>query len=201
MSIIVTFIGDITQYVIQAKSWFDEITDRCPNCDAKTHRHGHYTRTVWSELCAFLIPIFRRYCPDCGKTFSYIPSFLKPYARFLNSYRFNRLKQHILDQVSLRKTIGFFSDAKITPISLTTFIRWLNHLKVIATDVNKSLMQRFLELQPDLPLPSGRMNNLFFLLQKAIQYHRRFCELTGESSNALGIFDLLNLELPIEFRI
>lgn len=62
MSIIVTFIGGISQYLIDAKSWFDQITDRCPHCEAKTHRHGQYQRIVWSELSAFQISIFRRYC-------------------------------------------------------------------------------------------------------------------------------------------
>lgn len=198
MSIIVTFIGDIAQYLIEAKTWFDEISNRCPLCGAQTHRHGHYKRTVWSELCAFHIPIFRRYCPDCDKTFSYIPSFIKPYARFLNSYRLDRFQSHVLDQISIRKTVGSLSTVSITPISITTFRRWLKRLRTVATDVNKFLIQRLLGLQPSLSPPSGRVTDLIFLLQRAIQFHLWFCEITGESSNSLGVFDLLNLELPVK---
>lgn len=198
MSIIVTFIGDIAQYLVESKTWFDEISDRCPLCEAKTHRHGHYNRTVWSELCAFHIPIFRRYCPDCDHTFSYTPSFIKPYARFLNSYRLDRIQSHIIDQISIQKTVSSLSTVSFTPISITTFRRWLKRLRTVATDVNKYLIQRLLELQPNFPLPSGRVTDLIFLLQTAIQFHRRFCEITGESSNSLGIFDLLNLELPVK---
>lgn len=198
MSIIVTFLGDITQYLIRAKTWFDEITDRCPLCGAKTHRHGHYERTVWSELSSFLIPVFRRYCPNCIKTFSYIPSFVKPYARFLNSYRLTRIQTHVIDQVSIQKTVSSLPTVSITPISITTFRRWLKRLKKVATDVNKFLIQRLLELKPNHSLTSGRITELSFLLQTAIKFHHRFCEMTGESSNTLGVFDLLNLELPVK---
>lgn len=196
MSIIVTFLGDITQYLIQAKNWFDEISDCCPICGTKTHRHGQYERTVWSELCAFHIPIFRRYCPVCLKTFSFIPSFIKPYARFLNSYRLDRIQNHVLEQVSIQKTVGSLS--AVTPISITTFRRWLKRLRTVATEVNKFLIRRLLELQPSLSPPSGQVTDLIFLLQTAIKFHRRFCEITGESSNSLGIFDLLNLELSVK---
>lgn len=197
MPIIVPFIGDIAQYLIQAKQWFDEMTDCCPLCGAKTHRHGHYERTVWSELCAFHIPIFRRYCPVCVKTFSFIPSFIKPYARFLNSYRLNRIQSHVIDHVSIRKTVGSLSIMSVTPISITTFRRWLKRLRTIATNVNKFLIRRLLELQPNLSPPSGRVTDLIFLLQTAAKFHHRFCEFTGESSDSLGVFDLLNLELPV----
>ena len=197
-AIIVTFLGDIAQYLIEAKTWFDEISESCPLCGAKTHRHGHYERTVWSERCAYHIPIFRRYCPDCVKTFSYIPSFIKPYARFLNSYRLNRIQNHVLDQVSIQKTVGLLSSVSVTPISITTFRRWLKRIRSVATDVNTFLIRRLLELSPFLSPPSGRVTDLIFLLQTAIKFHRRFCEITGESSNSLGVFDLLNLELPVK---
>jgi len=201
MSIIVTFLGGISQYLIEAKQWFDEITDCCPLCEAKTHRHGQYLRTVWSELSAFQIPIFRRYCPSCSKTFSYIPSFIKPYARFLNSYRFHRIRCHVLEQVSIHKAINSFSVASVTSISTTTFRRWLKRLRVIASDVNKHLIKRLLELQPNLPPPSGRVTDLFFLLQTALNFHLRFCQISGVSADSLGVFDLLNLELPTTLQV
>lgn len=201
MFIIVTFLGGISQYLIEANQWFDEITDRCPLCEAKTHRHGQYQRIVWSELSAFQIPIFRRYCPSCSRTFSYIPSFIKPYARFLNSYRLHRIGRHVLEQVSINKAIISLTVTSVTSISTTTFRRWLKRLRGIASDVNKHLIMRLLELQPNLPPPSGRVTDLFFLLQTALKFHLRFCEISGVSADSLGVFDLLNLELPITFWV
>lgn len=51
----------------------------CPNCNHKLYKHGYYYRSVVSGKAITRIPIYRRLCPSCGKTFSLLPDFLYPY--------------------------------------------------------------------------------------------------------------------------
>lgn len=53
----------------------------CPICDRKRPLRGHgvYKRHVYDLLLGFvLIPILRYYCPGCGHTVSFLPSFCVP---------------------------------------------------------------------------------------------------------------------------
>lgn len=200
MSLIVTFFGGIAQYLIEDKSWFAEVSDYCPLCGLKTHRHGHYKRTIWLEQGSASLRIFRRYCPHCRHSFSYLPSFIKRYARFPNSYRLNRIQRHVLDNISIQKVIQPINPLA-TSISVTTFRRWIKKLRLIAVEVTKLLMQRLLELKPNLSPPSGRLTDLMLLLQSALKFHDRFCEISRVPPNVLGVFDVLNLELQSSFQI
>ena len=89
MTIILSFSGDVTSYIRQITGWFWTSDYPCPCCNGRTHRHGKYLRTVYGQAESFVIPIFRRRCPNYKVSFSLIPSFIKPYARLLNSYHFN----------------------------------------------------------------------------------------------------------------
>lgn len=54
----------------------------CEDCERHFHKHGRYYRSVTTKREVFRIPIYRQYCPDCGKTISLLPDFLVPWARF-----------------------------------------------------------------------------------------------------------------------
>jgi hypothetical protein len=59
------------------------------------YKHGRYFRWVTTKYSCILIPIYRWYCPSCGKTVSLLPDFLIPWARFVTTVRegaFNRRK-------------------------------------------------------------------------------------------------------------
>jgi Domain of unknown function (DUF6431) len=53
----------------------------CEDCGHHLHKHGRYYRVVATKRELFRIPIYRQYCPDCGKTISLLPDFLVPWAR------------------------------------------------------------------------------------------------------------------------
>jgi len=97
MTIILPFAGGVTAYLAKISNWYRTTSYPCPLCKGKTYRHGKYLRNVYSRDECFIIPIFRRCCPNCEVTFSLIPSFIKPYARFLNSYRFDLLQRHVVE--------------------------------------------------------------------------------------------------------
>ncbi|WP_373865259.1 DUF6431 domain-containing protein [Paenibacillus koleovorans] len=59
-----------------------EIKLCCETCGHSLHKHGRYYRSVTTKYRLEQIPIYRLYCPDCGKTTSLLPDFLVPWARF-----------------------------------------------------------------------------------------------------------------------
>ncbi|MEB3104059.1 DUF6431 domain-containing protein, partial [Ferviditalea candida] len=54
----------------------------CEDCGRHLHKHGRYFRSVTTKQEVIRIPIYRQYCPECGKTISLLPDFLVPWARF-----------------------------------------------------------------------------------------------------------------------
>ncbi|TCO67590.1 DUF6431 domain-containing protein [Marinisporobacter balticus] len=62
------------------------ILNSCPNPYCKINvapkKHGGYERYSLSEQYQGHIYIHRRYCPYCGKTFSFLPSFCVPYFQY-----------------------------------------------------------------------------------------------------------------------
>jgi len=168
----------------------------CPRCNGKTHRNGKYERTVYSQDERYVLPIFRLYCPNCKISFSFIPSFIKPYARFLNSYRFALFQRHVVDGISIRQTPSHSSATGIHSVSTCTFRRWLKRLKKIAPKVCKYLTARLLELRPDLSVPRG-LPDIAFVLNagQGLKLIVKFL-LPEEPLHSCGVFDMLNLLLP-----
>jgi len=196
MTIILPFSGGVTAYLSVILNWYRTTLHSCPRCKGKAHRNGKYERTVYSQDGCFVIPIFRLYCPRCKISFSFIPSFIKPYARFLNSYRFNLLQRHVVEEVSIRQTPSHSSTTGMNCISICTFRRWLKRFKKIAPKVSKYLAARLLELRPDLSVPRGLPDIAFVLnagqvLKLIVQFL-----LLEESLDSCGVFDMLNLLLP-----
>lgn len=201
MIIILPFSGGVTAYLAKIENWYWTTSFSCPCCKGKTHRHGKYMRTVYSQDESFVIPVFRRRCPSCGISFSFIPSFIKPYARFFNSYRYDLFQSHVIKGAPIRQTPSLLSSPKANSVSVTTFRRWLKQLKGIAAEVNQHLATRLLELRPGLSLPKG-LGDLTFVLNagQAFQFLVQFL-LPEEPLTAYGVFDVLNLILPAKLWV
>ncbi len=196
MTIILPFSGGVTAYSSMILNWYRTTPHSCPRCKGKTHRNDKYERTVYSQDECFIIPIFRLYCPSCEISFSFIPSFIKPYARFLNSYRYDLFQLHVVGEVSIRKTPSHSSAIGKHSVSTCTFRRWLKRFKRIAPEVGKYVITRLLELRPGLSIPKRLPDVAFILntgqvLQSIIQFL-----LPDEPSSTYGLFDMLNLLLP-----
>lgn len=199
MIIILPFPDGVTAYLTVILNWYWTTLHSCPRCKGKTHRNGKYNRNVYSQDECFVIPIYRLYCPSCKTSFSFIPSFIKPYARFLNAYRFDLLQRHIVAEVSIRQTPSH-SSVKHS-VSTCTFRRWLNRFKNVAPEVSKYLAARLLELRPELPVPRGSPDVAFVL--NAGQVLKLIVQslLPAEPLHSYGVFDMLNLLLPVNLLV
>ncbi len=196
MTIILPFSGGVTAYLSTILNWYRTTPHSCPLCKGNTHRHGKYFHTVYCRDECFVLPIFRRRCPNCEITFSFIPSFIKPYARFLNSYRFELLQRHVVEKVSINQTPSHSSTHGMHSVSTCTFRRWLKRFKKIAPQVGKFVTPRLMELRPSLPVPKG-LSDVAFVLNtgQALQFIIKFL-LPDEPPSSYGVFDMLNLLLP-----
>ena len=95
----------------------------CPCCGRKTRRHGKYEKTVHFKHQSFRIPIMRRRCPDCDKTFSLMPCFSFRWGRFANHiYEF--FGRWLLEGVPIGQLADRLSTASVSVISLRTLYRW-----------------------------------------------------------------------------
>lgn len=197
MSIIVPFHGGVTSYVAKTENGLWISSCPCPLCGRETHRHGKYKRTVYSACSAFIIFIFRRFCPDCNKTFSLIPSFLKPYARFLNDFRLRIILSHVIDNVPINQVPSTTATTEEFRISITTFRRWLKRLTFLAPEVNVRIAERLYKLRPDLPVTNRGKSPVAYLLDAgaALAYISSSFLSPAEHGDPSAVFDMLNILL------
>ncbi|MDQ0114111.1 DUF6431 domain-containing protein [Paenibacillus harenae] len=99
-----------------------EIKLCCEECGRSLHKHGRYYRMVTTKHCFYRIPIYRLYCPDCGKTISLLPDFLVPWARYATWVREAVITRKIQGRSyrQVRKT----TTVPAVRFSLSTMKRW-----------------------------------------------------------------------------
>lgn len=101
---------------------FDEII-YCPCCGRITRRHGKYEKWVHFKHQSFRIPIMRRRCPDCNKTFSLMPCFSLSWARFANHiYEF--FVRWSMAGIPISQLAEWLTTSSVSVISLKTLYRW-----------------------------------------------------------------------------
>lgn len=93
-------------------SLFPKAPDRCPFHDChmpiKMKKHGFYKRYVISHKFSGYICIRRYICPCCGRTISFLPSFLIPYFQYALPYILTFLKGFFQMGKSLRRYLFWF---------------------------------------------------------------------------------------------
>ncbi|MDV2686860.1 DUF6431 domain-containing protein [Alkalihalophilus lindianensis] len=95
----------------------------CPCCGRQTRKHGKYEKTIYFKHQSFRIPIMRRRCPDCNKTFSLMPFFTFPWGRFANHiYEF--LGRWLMEGVPISRLAKWLTTSSISVVSLKTLYRW-----------------------------------------------------------------------------
>lgn len=95
----------------------------CPCCGRLTRRHGQYEKTTHFKHQSFRIPIMRRRCPDCNKTFSLMPCFTFPWGRFAN-HIFEFLGRWLLEGIPISLLAEWLTTASVSVVSLKTLYRW-----------------------------------------------------------------------------
>ncbi len=100
-----------------------DVEVRCPCCNRRTKKHGKYKRWVHTKRQSSMIFVLRRRCSFCDRTFSLLPSFLTPWARFSNVFR-EFIARWLLVGVPLTHLTKRLSRYSIPIISLRTLRRW-----------------------------------------------------------------------------
>lgn len=179
----------------------------CPNksCNKRTlYKHGRYYRYATTKYQCIPIPIYRWYCPLCGKTVSLFPDFLIPWARVVTTSReaaFNRRRKG----VSFQKISQGIVSPSIGGISATTIKRWWNRYlaQVDCTSIwVAGRLIQFGEKEDLLRLHSKGVNStpldtlewFYFLLQKYVHYFQF-------SPLMMGYLSFLNTHLPAKLRL
>jgi transposase-like protein len=79
----------VLQVTVSLKKYLQEYGVRspdeereCPICGRRLRRHGRYFRSVVYGQALQRLPVYRYLCPRCGKTFSLLPAFVRPYSHF-----------------------------------------------------------------------------------------------------------------------
>lgn len=99
----------------------------CEDCGGHLHKHGRYMRSVATKHETVQIPIYRQYCPACGKTVSLLPDFLVPWARFVTWVREAAIARR-------QKGFSWRQTAESTTVSAVRYSRrtlkrwWKRHL-------------------------------------------------------------------------
>lgn len=152
----------------------------------KMKKHGFYRRYVITQKFSGYIYIRRYICPCCGRTVSFLPSFLVPYFQYALPYILAFLNGYFKRKQSLRKYVKWFKrKGDSFSFSRRHFRYYINRIFL-----NRSLIQYYLNLtdQGIVPKEDALASRLFAksLLKKLhkVSPHYlswNFFNLTGKS--------------------
>jgi transposase-like protein len=140
---------------------------RCGQTHRMTHRHDHFTRTVFTlgYPDGIEIPIFRFYCPFCKKTFSIIPTFVEKHHQTALDIKEEVIQCH-------EAGTGFPEVAKRTAMlpggrySAKTIWRWTKRWNERLTKLQPKIWNWLLSRFPHLHFPKGGDGSLWLILLK-----------------------------------
>ena len=120
----------------------------CPCCKIgiPPKKHGYYERYIVTRSFCELISIKRFYCPYCGKTISFLPSFCIPYF------------QHVLYEIWEVLTLALYHGLSYDKILHTIFHMTKQHFSFYCKRFlsNMQWIQTGLRIMnPLIPLPDG----------------------------------------------
>lgn len=125
MTIILNYTQSIKSYIKSIESSNIKVT--CPCCGRRLWKHGRYQRTVHTKRKSYVITILRWRCPDCRKTYSLVPCFIKPWARFAN-HIWEYLGRYLLEGVPKSELPELLTTSQTSILSLKTIYRWSSQL-------------------------------------------------------------------------
>lgn len=171
----------------------------CPCCGRLTRKHGKYEKTVHFKHESLRIPILRRRCPDCNKTFSLMPCFTFPWGRFANHiYEF--LLRWLLENTPISVMAEWLSTTVVSVISLKTLYRWKKRFWYLFGEwwikLRKLLASRLQEDDGLLSVYRQGMNSkqeLHFLLTL-------FFKESGSIPCKGRLFSIMNLRHPFVYQ-
>jgi hypothetical protein len=121
--------------------------------EAKAHRHGHYTRMLYSLEEALEIIIFRFRCSNCRKTFGLLPPFLAPYHTAALD-----VQEHVVRELDAGTPLRAAAEKlalPTQPYAEKSLWRWKKNWNRLWKAVEPSFWSTVLSLFPHLRLPRG----------------------------------------------
>lgn len=136
MPILLPCYRELNQYIENIFTDIKEMHFHCPQCSHLLWKHGKYERNVVTgQLTVIIIWIFRLYCPKCRKTFSLIPSFLKPrYSILMSVYEEIIFSKVILHKTYVEITQTFYNRI-FGGISIKTLYRYINKTRKACKEI------------------------------------------------------------------
>jgi len=128
---------------------------RCRRCDAesKFHRHGHYTRMLYTLEEALEIIIYRFRCTTCRKTFGLLPPFLTPHRTAALDVQEQVVRE--LDGGTPLRKVAEGLVLPTQPYSEKSLWRWKKDWDRLWKAVEPSFWSTVLAWFPHLRLPRG----------------------------------------------
>jgi hypothetical protein len=146
----------VMQEAVSLKRYLDEYSDRspewqqgCPVCGwPRLSKHGRFFRfVVFGQLFEHL-PIYRRRCSGCGKTFSLLPAFVRPYAHFGVCVHEAAARMLARGEKIDRLAGRLCRSNSAGGVSSRTLLRWLQCWRRRAQALTVSVVERILHLAP-----------------------------------------------------
>lgn len=144
----------------------------CPYCGRRLRRHGRYFRRAVLGTVLYRIPVYRRLCPRCRKTFSLCPCFLRPYSQFALPVHEAAARLLVQGRSPDRVSELLCQGPETGGVSGRTILRWQRRWKDGASGLLSALAERVLALSPGTDLtpylppprmPRGSLQALFSL--------------------------------------
>lgn len=102
------------EYARQGEDFEFPVPETCPNPEClipiPPKKHGFYERNCLDFAYRGPILIRRYYCPYCGKTVSYLPSFCLPYYQYSLAVIYLVITNYIKSSMSYAQTLRQFRD-------------------------------------------------------------------------------------------
>jgi len=197
MVIVLPMLAAIKEYLRKYGDKSPDMELACPRCGRRLRRHGRYFRRVVLGTVLYRIPVYRRLCPRCRKTFSLCPCFLTPYSQF--ALPVHEAAARLLVQ---GRSPGHISErlcqgSEAGGVSGRTILRWQRHWRTGAGELLSALSERILALSPGtnltpyLPPPRLPRGSLQALLSLGGLYR----DMVWDSHHP-SLFPFLHLSLP-----
>lgn len=155
------------------KEWRPTICQHCA-VEAGFHRHGHYSRMLYTLEEVLEILIFRFRCKSCKKTFGMLPSFVERY----QSVAVDVLEQVIseLDRGTPLRVLEEQLNLPTESYSQKSLWRWKKKWDRLLKAVEPTFWTAVLAFAPHLHLPRGSQSprsnwRWLFLAWEAVRGH------------------------------
>lgn len=152
MVIVLPLLVAIKEYLGKYGDKSPDMEILCPCCGRRLRRHGRYFRRVVLGVVLCQVPVYRRFCPCCRRTFSLCPCFLRPYSQF--ALPAHEAVARLL--VSGRSPDGIAEHLcqglETGGVSGRTILRWQRRWRTEAGELLSALSERVLSVSPGADL-------------------------------------------------